>query len=335
MPVFVVCVCTRRHSSGLLDCLASIGRQKAELDSEVKLVVVDNDLAPLSQGIVGEFGKTSPFEVHYACEPRIGIPFARNRALEEAIRHGADWILFIDDDEVAEPGWLAAFQEIARSNAAQVAVGPVYMQMPDDSPTWLAIDDKVPKTNRPLKRASTANVMLDAAIVRSGLRFDERMRFTGDSDTDFFTRAARGGARIVGDLRPRVRERVPASRLTFRAMCLRGMRVGRNYLAIHRKLDGIKGVVVAVLPKVLGHLIEGVAALLLFFAWLPFDRRRAKVSITKSITRFCWVVGVAGGFLGVSFEAYPDVQASSPREDATAPPFALGPGADREGSPRA
>jgi succinoglycan biosynthesis protein ExoM len=56
---------------------------------------------------VARFCATAPFPVYYVHEPICGIARARNAALDKATELGADWIAMLDDDEVADPRWLA------------------------------------------------------------------------------------------------------------------------------------------------------------------------------------------------------------------------------------
>jgi GT2 family glycosyltransferase len=73
------------------------------------LLVVDN--AP-PDGAAREAVARLPGVV-YAAEPRPGLDFARNRALAEAT---GEWIAFLDDDVLADRGWLAGLEEALAEN---------------------------------------------------------------------------------------------------------------------------------------------------------------------------------------------------------------------------
>ena len=93
-----VAICTRERPHDLRRALTATRRlDPCPLD----VLVVDN--APRSsdtRDVVAEFP-----EVRYVCEPRRGLDFARNRALQEA--RGAI-VAFSDDDATPEREWLGA-----------------------------------------------------------------------------------------------------------------------------------------------------------------------------------------------------------------------------------
>ena len=83
----------------------------APSDARIQIVVIENALTPGSAEIVSAVQQQTPIKIHYRLEPRSGIPFARNAALDLANALGADWIALIDDDEYAEPDWLLKLYE--------------------------------------------------------------------------------------------------------------------------------------------------------------------------------------------------------------------------------
>ena len=106
--------------------------------SDVEVLVIDNDAqgsgreaalaaaaeagaavrssaeTPEGPGVVG---------LRYVVEERPGVAAVRNRALDET--GGRDLLVFIDDDEEPEPGWLAALVELWASTGCQAVAGPV------------------------------------------------------------------------------------------------------------------------------------------------------------------------------------------------------------------
>jgi GT2 family glycosyltransferase len=81
--------------------------QKLPDDWKLRIIVVDND----PDGSHLDLPHDARLEVLHETEP--GVPFARNRGIEEALLW-AHVVAFIDDDEVADPYWLS---EIARALA--------------------------------------------------------------------------------------------------------------------------------------------------------------------------------------------------------------------------
>jgi glycosyltransferase involved in cell wall biosynthesis len=60
--------------------------------------------------------------VKFIIEPQTGLSVARNTALKKA---NGEWVIFFDDDAIAEPGWLAAYENFFLNppNAKAVSVG--------------------------------------------------------------------------------------------------------------------------------------------------------------------------------------------------------------------
>lgn len=112
LPLVTVAVCTRDRTDDLARCLDSLERLRYP---NFEVLVVDN--APSSDATLRLVGRRRG--VRYAREPRQGLDWARNRAIEEA---GGEIIAFTDDDAVADPEWLGA---IAAAFARDPAVAAV------------------------------------------------------------------------------------------------------------------------------------------------------------------------------------------------------------------
>jgi glycosyltransferase involved in cell wall biosynthesis len=102
-----VAICTRNRTEVLRRALDSIASQ-ATLPGEI--LVVDN--APDDRSTETLVRERSP-AVRYVREDRRGLNFARNRALAES--EGAV-VAFMDDDAVADPGWVAAIGTVFAEN---------------------------------------------------------------------------------------------------------------------------------------------------------------------------------------------------------------------------
>ena len=121
-PSLTIAVCTRNRAALLGRCLGALVAlrdARASLGEPVDLLVVDN--APTDASTRETAAR---FEgVRYAVEPVPGLDFGRNRALGETAR---DWLGFVDDDAVPDPGWLDAVAEAARdAPGAGALTGPV------------------------------------------------------------------------------------------------------------------------------------------------------------------------------------------------------------------
>jgi len=278
----VVTVCTRARPEVFAACLNSLVEQEFPPDVSFALVVVENDDHPNSREMVEALAKTcnSP-TITYAHEPQIGIPIARNRALDVALAYDPDWIGFIDDDEVADRNWLASFVQTARSVPCDVLQGPVEYRYPNSTPAWMSLPTrKHQPTGRILRTAATSNTFMRAYIARAdglGLRFNEAMRFTGGSDNEYFFRAADCGAQICWMNDAVVYETVPETRTTLQWQRDRSRRVAANSVFIQRKRLGLFGTVAMYGPKYAGRILSGAiltpTAALVSFVAMPAGNR--------------------------------------------------------------
>ena len=105
--IVVITICTRKRSEMLTQCLISVCEECAVESIGVTVVVVENDKEESCLSVIENLQLAYPdIKLIYTNEPRVGIPCARNRAVDVALAQRADWIAFIDDDEKLEAGWL-------------------------------------------------------------------------------------------------------------------------------------------------------------------------------------------------------------------------------------
>jgi succinoglycan biosynthesis protein ExoM len=190
-----VCICTCKRPTMLQASLASLACQLVTPDLRPLIIVIDNEAEPNNASIAHEAEKTSPYEIAYWHEPRRGIAIARNAALHLALEFGAQWIAFIDDDEIAEPDWLANLMAPEYLHISVVAGLRQYL-FPEDTPRWL-----LPKKQRrlvegsELTTVSTSNVRFSIQLARAGLRFDESLKLAGGEGQRFFWQVNKLGFR--------------------------------------------------------------------------------------------------------------------------------------------
>lgn len=129
MRVTVV-ICTYQRAASLRQTLLSIVDQARESGAEI--IVVDNASSDDTAAVVNTFAG-----VRYVREEQLGLCHARNRGWREA---NAPVVVFLDDDAVAAPDWIAAVEDaFADGNPAVGCVGGAVL--PDwevPAPGWLS-----------------------------------------------------------------------------------------------------------------------------------------------------------------------------------------------------
>jgi glycosyltransferase involved in cell wall biosynthesis len=229
-PEVVVAMLTYRRPDELRTGLPHLLRQAAALAPAARVLVVDNDPAGTAVDVVRGTVVDGTCAT-YLHEPEPGIAAGRNAALDHAIAAGARAVVFIDDDEVPEPGWLGALVGFWRDCGADAVAGPVLARHPADLDPWLRAGRFFERRRRPtgtrLAGAATNNLLLDlAALRRLGLRFDPAFGITGGSDTMLTHAMARAGADLRWCDEALVSEEVPVARRSREWVLRRAFRAG-------------------------------------------------------------------------------------------------------------
>lgn len=226
-----VCIATCRRNRGLDRTLTGLAAQQVPEDvgAGLAVVVVDNNPDGRARELVARRAADFPWPLDYVHERRPGLSHARNAALDAAT--GADFIAFVDDDEVPVAEWLARLVEVQRRHDADVVAGPVLPVFTAPPPEWLRRGRFLHPRRWPdgatLPTAFTGNVMVRmAAVRRAGARFDERLGLIGGEDIHFFDRLRRAGAALHWADGAAVHEFVPPSRATLRWLVRRWFRTG-------------------------------------------------------------------------------------------------------------
>ena len=198
--------------------------------SDAEVLVIDNDAqcsgrkaalaAAADAGVAVRASADEPtagdMSVRYVVEERPGVAAVRNRALDET--GGRNLLVFIDDDEEPEPGWLAALVGLQASTGCQAVAGPVIPVYEVEPEEWVRQGEFFVRKTWPtgtVRPVAASNcLLLDLGFVRrAGLRFDEAFGATGGEDTLFTRQLCAAGGVIRWCAEARVRDHVPASRL--------------------------------------------------------------------------------------------------------------------------
>lgn len=230
-----VAVCTYRRPDRLAGLLPHLLEQVDDATSagdpgtavDVDVVVVDNDPHRSARPVVEALGDE---RVAYEHEPRRGISAARNRALDSA--EGRRLLVFVDDDELPRPGWLAHLLRTWAATRPAAVAGHVVARFAQPLDPWIAAGEFFVRgtwptgTERPA--AATNNLLLDLDRLRAhGLRFDPAFGLTGGEDTMLTSRLTAAGERIVWCAEAVVDDVVTPARSTRRWVLDRAASHGR------------------------------------------------------------------------------------------------------------
>lgn len=196
---------TQRRPEGARRAIRSALAQADAGDAQasapgVELVIVDNDTDPSAEALVRAIAAEAATPVRYVHEPKPGVSNARNAAL--AVARG-DWILFLDDDEEAPPGWLRALAETQARCDADVVFGPVRARLPEGVRHRTYLEDFFSRTGPDAEGVidgayGCGNSLLRRACLPDPQRpFSEARNETGGEDDLLFLQMRARGARFA------------------------------------------------------------------------------------------------------------------------------------------
>jgi len=239
-----VCVCTFRRSH-IVETIRSIGRLAIRPNWVIRVIVADNDETPSARDIVEATARECSLSLTYVHAPARNISVARNACLDAAT---ARYIAFIDDDEVADPDWMAALMATLESRDADVVLGPVQAVYRPDCPDWMRKGDfhstRPVWVNGEIITGYTCNVLFRRlAPALSGRRFRVELGGSGGEDHEFFTSAWRAGGTIAYAATALITEPVADNRSNLRWLLRRRFRFGETHglLLMEDQASGLGG----------------------------------------------------------------------------------------------
>lgn len=227
-----VLIPTLRRPESLARAVRSVLAQQGVADRLAEVIVIDNDPAGSARETVVAVAHGGPVPVRYVHAPRPGVATARNVGLAAT---DAPLIAFLDDDEAASAGWLAALLRAQAALGADVVFGPIAGRAPDAEP-WAR-----PYLERFFGRAGPeADSLIDhaygcgnALLVRAAALpgpapFDPEADQTGGEDDALFAALAARGGRFGWAADAWVDEFAPAHRATLAYALRRAFAYGQG-----------------------------------------------------------------------------------------------------------
>ena len=297
-----MCVATYLRPEGLARLLQAFDRlvfAKSETP-ELEIIVVDNDPQGSALAVCAHVSGALRWPLRYHHEPRPGISFARNAAVR--IAAAAEFVAFIDDDEVPEPQWLDELLYVQRVHEADVVAGPVIPEFPDGAPIWLRrggfFDLPRYRTGQKLDYTAAGNVLVRSTVFHAlNPPFDERLALAGGEDTLFFLRAARAGYLLVWADEALAREYIPRSRVRAGWLLQRAFRVGNSWaLCLCSLQPSLRGRAVRV-AKGTGRVAGGLLV-------LPFSPLGGRGTVLRVLRAILFGIGDLAGVVGLRYDEY-------------------------------
>lgn len=238
-----IMICTLNRPDGLMRAVRSARAQELPPATKATVLVVDNSPTGYARTLVAAIAAEPGLPVTWVPLPRPSFAGARNAGVAAGT---GQWVAFLDDDEWAEPGWLAALLATAAGSGADVVFGPVLaaVAVPQAwDPDGRSLERRPPwpsGTAMPLRRPpevagmwiGTGNSLLRRATCLAGPAPFDEIGFAGSEDFDLFLRLDRAGRRFVWCAEAVVHETVPPDRCTTAYRMRRNFVTGQQWATI-------------------------------------------------------------------------------------------------------
>ncbi len=304
-------VITRNRPQLLANVLDSLAQLEVPERGSLQYIVVENN-SHLGMREVVRKSPLDPAKTYLELEPRIGIPFARNKVLKIAARIKCDFLAFIDDDEQAHPNWVSELVKTQQATDADLVCGPVQerMDLADASYLQRVVAHGITRINereyQKMRRKisdgtwhafGTCNWMGRMTFIRkTSLQFEESLGFSGGEDWLFYQNLRAVGGRSTVAPNAIVDAVVTPDRLTIRYQFnSRRERAKDHYHLKDKRSQGI----VRSLATSLSWFLSGLG----YAFRIPFGNSRAFVC---TVRKFGKAVGRIEAFLGHTSNLYRD-----------------------------
>ena len=301
--MLVIAICTRNRPVMLADCLSSIAALHKPSQCDLTIVVVDNSETRNTRLSNRRTADTALEDTVFTIlnEDQIGIPFARNRAVEFTVESGADALVFIDDDQTVPPDWLEVMTRVWREEGADAVKSSVCWQFEGEGRYREFFESREQETGadgrlRDLVLFATNGVLIDRKVFAEwGLRFDPAYGLMGGSDSDYAFRSHANGGKHVLTSETQACEYCPTSKQTRRWLYRREFRIGAGLATTVMRKRGRARLFVNGFRKAVRYTIAALALILLPRLSFDYQLRAARGA------GFCW------GSLGWRISEYKQV----------------------------
>lgn len=197
----------------------------------LEIIVVDNDVQKSAEPIVQKFQHISGFPIYYFNQIIKNISLTRNLSVKKS---SGNYILFIDDDEVASSQWVYHLLNTLERFNADGVFGPILLEFNPSTPKWMQRRDlfypKITYTGARPSFMGTGNCIFRASMLKEMKEpFDIRYGITGGEDTHLFEQLENDGRHFVFCKEAVATEYLPPNRTKVLYLFLRGLKGGNAH----------------------------------------------------------------------------------------------------------
>lgn len=225
---YTVALCTHNHAERLLRTLGDLPRIRTPR-ATWELLLIDNASSDSTPDLLARHVWPHGWTVRVVREEQLGIANARNRAIQEA---DGEYLIFIDDDETADPNWLCAYERLIEAHDPDAFGGRIEVLFEDTCPAWLSDEllgflgkldwsDEIMPLTHPSMPLYTGNFGFRLSVCDSIGRFDTTLgrlgsENNGGEDVDFYRRLLHAGFSIWWTPEAVIHHRIQSAKLNRR-----------------------------------------------------------------------------------------------------------------------
>lgn len=289
-----VIILTFHRKQGALNAVRSVFTQKNAPKFEI--ILMDNDGAGSAKEVSKILAKEAEdlnIVFKYGIEPEAGVANARNSALKLA---DAEYIAFLDDDEVAFENWLEKLYAAHIQTKAEVVFGPIEARLGENAAEPKAYFKEFfsrlleGETRIVSKPYGCGNCLIERAKVLKGkCPFNHETNETGGEDDMLFAEVRANGGKFAWAHEAWVYEDVPDSRASWQYLSRRAFAFGHNTTSIFfesKDPNYLKGILMMA-RGTLQTLLMGLVSLALFLINHP-KRAWAYDKMLRGLGKVLW-----------------------------------------------
>ena len=289
MKQIAILVCTRKKNPNLIKCLNSI--KYFGFKHKIKLVLVENNFKKtLNDKDFKKLNFSHNVKIFYYLEKKIGIPFARNKALDILRKINCSFVCFFDDDCEVSNNWLESMINIQKLSRADIVTGP---QVSKSNNLFLKVLERENKNLKRLKWAATNNIYAKKiAIIGSNIKFSDKLKKFGGSDQLFFLKISKKGKKIVWNNDAIVSEFRDKKRENFKWFLRRNIRYGTSSFKIFKEIYGPFKSVILCIIKSLYEFLKFLFYISIVLLDIRLNFLKSTQFLIRSIFTFLGIFGV-------------------------------------------
>ncbi len=287
-----ICVCTRNRKDGLRILLESFLVMQIPPDTNVRIIVVENDIKRNSENIINDFGLKANFRIDYYLEPQQGLAYARNRSVREAGE--CDYCCFVDDDQVIADDWLVELIKCQREFDADGVWGsnpPVFSKKV--MPSIRKFHTPKPFMYGQIVNYAFTNCLLMRKEYLDKIPgpFDIRLNFTGGEDRYMTQLISNLGGIIRCNPNAKAYERIPDNRTTIKFYVSRIYRISNAALYV-RTLENDSYSKWSAFPRLFMRFCYGLLIVIPFFLFGKESKLKGLGKMVNAIGGFAFMLRI-------------------------------------------